>query len=75
MDADSRPPNGRRVPSKVLAEVRKNRHTRRDLRTAGERMEAAFELSLEARAWFRSGLKSRGFSDSESAAIFRARRK
>jgi len=73
VNAHSRPPDERRVPSKILAEVRKNRHTR-DLRTAGERMEAAFKLSLEARAWFRSGLKSRGFSDSESAAIFRARR-
>lgn len=74
MNSDSRPPGERRVPSKVLAEVRKNRHSARDPRAAGKRMEAAFELSLEARAWFRSGLKSRGFSDAESAAILRARR-
>jgi len=67
---------GRRaVPSAVLEKLREERvEALKDL-DPGQRMEAAFSLSLEARKLSVAGMKAQGFSEAEIAAALKASRK
>ena len=69
------PENQNRRPkaSNVLISVREQGRLRLSTLDPGEKMQAAFALSLETRRLFVAGLKTQGFTEAEISAALRKR--
>lgn len=66
--------NKRPIPSRVLERLRKERLDALKDMDPGQRLEAAFALSLEATKLFVAGLKAQGFSEAEIETVLKAKR-
>lgn len=64
---------GRPKPSRVLAESREQNRRFFSTLDPGLKVQAAFDLSLEARRLSIAGLKAQGFSEEEMRAALKAR--
>jgi hypothetical protein len=69
------PVKDRRNPSRCLTEIRKPAALRRFPENPGERMLAAYDLSVEARNLFVAGMRARGLSDDEIRTHLKRRRR
>jgi len=66
-------PLDRPIASRVLADVRRKSRISTENLTPGRRMEAAFQLSKDARMLMVAGLRAQGLSETEIHAITGAR--
>ena len=67
--------NRRPIPSRVLEKLREERLEALKDMDPGQRMEAAFTLSLEARKLFVAGLRAQGFSEVEIETALKVKRR
>lgn len=68
-------PMGRPRFSRILDDVRAQRRLAFRTMDPGQKMQAAFTLSLEARLLMIAGLRAKGFDEAEIYAVLKARRK